>query len=146
MLRYHKSVYSNSEVRFYSKHISLIPEDMPTCLCQNDKTAFRTYLEDHEECRQLDVETFEALTTLTHAEELKHYRLQEEEETTDMCKAITELIADGKEEGLKQGETKGRLEILFELVRDNLLSIKDAAIKASLTETAFSDAMKRAGY
>ncbi len=113
---------------------------------RNDKAAFRTYLEDHEECRHLDAETFEALRTLTHAKELKHYQLQEEEETTDMCKAITDLIADGREEGLKQGKAKGRLEILFELVRDNLLSIKDAAIKASLTETAFSDAMKKAGY
>lgn len=55
-----------------------------------------------------------------------------------MCKAIKELIADGKEEG--------RLDTLIELGRDNLLSLKEAAARASLTEAAFSEAMKKAGY
>lgn len=105
---------------------------------RNDKTAFRAYLEEHEECRQMNVETYEALKTLTNAQELTQYRLQDKEETTDMCKAIKDLIADGRKEG--------RLDTLYELVHDNLLSIKDAATRASLTETAFSDAMKKAGY
>ncbi len=55
-----------------------------------------------------------------------------------MWKAIEDLIADGK--------TEGRLEALFELVQDGLLSIKDASLKASMTEDVFSFEMKKAGY
>lgn len=67
-----------------------------------------------------------------------------------MWKAIEDLIADGKTEGRTEGKLEGRLEgrleALFELVQDGLLSIKDAALKASMTEDAFSSEMKKAGY
>lgn len=37
---------------------------------------------------------------------------------------------------------EGRLQMLFELVQDNLLSVKDAASRAKLTEEAFSEKMR----
>lgn len=55
-----------------------------------------------------------------------------------MWKAIEDLITEGK--------TEGRLDALYELVHDGLLSIKDAAVKASMTEDTFSSEMKKAGY
>ena len=46
-----------------------------------------------------------------------------------------------KNEGIKEG----RLEVLFDLVRDNLLSIKDAASQAKLTEETFREKMMDSG-
>ena len=46
-----------------------------------------------------------------------------------------------RNEGIKEG----RLEMLFDLVRDNLLSIKDAASQAKLTEETFREKMMDSG-
>lgn len=48
---------------------------------------------------------------------------------------------EGIKEGIKEGFQKGRLEMLFDLVRGNLLTIKDAASQASLTEEKFREKM-----
>lgn len=45
----------------------------------------------------------------------------------------------------KEGLREGRLEILFDLVNDNLLSIKDAAFRAKLTEEDFREKMEDYG-
>lgn len=44
---------------------------------------------------------------------------------------------EGINEGLKEGHREGRLEILFDLVRDNLLSLQEAISRAELTEEVF---------
>ena len=52
---------------------------------------------------------------------------------------------EGIKEGMQEGLQKGRLEMLFDLVRDNLLSIKDAASQAKLTEETFREKMMDSG-
>ena len=56
-----------------------------------------------------------------------------------MCKAVEEYglenFAEGKEEGV--------LTTLIGLVRDGILSIKAAALRANMSESAFKDAMER---
>lgn len=90
----------------------------------------------------MDMETYQTLGILTGMKELTNYTIMKEEADTNMWKAIEDLIADGKTEG----RAEGKLEALFELVQDGLLSIKDAALKASMTEDVFSSEMKKAGY
>lgn len=53
----------------------------------------------------------------------------------DMCKAIEDMMNDSK--------TEGALEALAGLVKDGLLSIKDAACRAHMTESEFEAAMKK---
>ena len=64
-----------------------------------------------------------------------------------MCKAVEEYglenFAEGKEEGREEGRTEGVLTTLIGLVRDGILSIKDAALRANMSESAFKDAMER---
>lgn len=76
-----------------------------------------------------------------------------------MCKAIDDMMQDSREEGraegIAEGRAKGKAEgkaegrmegILFALtglVRDGVLSIKDAAFRANMTESAFEAAMKK---
>lgn len=77
--------------------------------------------------------------------------LSEETEDVDMCKAIEDMMqdsrAEGKAEGLVEGKAEGRTEgillALTGLVRDGILSIKDAALRANMTESAFEAAMKK---
>lgn len=73
--------------------------------------------------------------------------LSEKTEEVDMCKAIDDMMQDSRAEGLAEGMEKGKAEgILFtltSLVRDGILSVKDAAFRANMTESAFEAAMKK---
>ena len=55
-----------------------------------------------------------------------------------MCEALQGIFDDGKEEG----EKIGRLELLFELVKDGVLDISQAAAKAGKTEEEFQKLLK----
>lgn len=105
---------------------------------RNNKKEFQKYLYNYEASNRMDMETYQTLGILTGMKELTNNTIPKKEADTNMWKAIEDLIADGK--------TEGRLEALFELVQDGLLSIKDAALKASMTEDTFSSEMKKAGY
>ena len=64
-------------------------------------------------------------------------------EEVEMCKAIDDMMQDSREEGKAEGRTEGILFALTGLVRDGVLSIKDAAFRANMTESAFEAAMKK---
>lgn len=46
-----------------------------------------------------------------------------------------------KEDGRREGRAEGIIETLISLVKDGILSIKDAAKRAGITETAFEQKM-----
>lgn len=50
-----------------------------------------------------------------------------------MCKAMEELIKDGEARGEARGESNGAIKTLIGLVKDGLLSVKDAAPRAGMT-------------
>ena len=62
------------------------------------------------------------------------------------AEGIAEGMTKGRAEGIAEGMTKGRAEGVFstlvDLAKKNLLSVKDAAEQAGMTETAFC---KKAG-
>lgn len=60
-----------------------------------------------------------------------------------MCKAIEEMIKDGEVRGEIRGEELGILKTLTGLVRDGMISIKDAAPRAGMTEDQFREEMER---
>lgn len=53
-----------------------------------------------------------------------------------------EGIKEGIREGMREGRTEGRLELLCSLVLDGILSAKDAALRAKLTEDEFQGKLK----
>ena len=79
------------------------------------------------------------------AQNIRYFK--EEGGQARMCKAVEEYglenFAEGKEEGREEGRTEGVLTTLIGLVRDGILSIKDAALRANMSESAFKDAMER---
>lgn len=57
-------------------------------------------------------------------------------------RGIEQGIERGIEQGIERGVEQGRLGMLFDLVRNNLLSVKDAALQADLTEECFKEKMR----
>lgn len=60
-------------------------------------------------------------------------------EEVNVCEAIEEMMKDSKAEG----ELKGKMDTLAGLVKDGLLSVKDAAARLNMTEAEFEAAMKK---
>lgn len=85
---------------------------------RSDKQQFRNYVEAHEECRHLDVETYDVIGKLIGTSRLQQQAVKKEsEEEQDMCKAIEDLIEDGRAEGF------------IESCRDFGLAEKDILVK-----------------
>ena len=60
-------------------------------------------------------------------------------EEVNVCEAIEEMMKDSKAEG----ELKGKMDTLAGVVKDGLLSVKDAAARLNMTEAEFEAAMKK---
>ena len=72
--------------------------------------------------------------------------IPEEAEVIDMCKAVEDMMNDSKEKGKAEGRTEGTegmVAALAGLVKDGLLSLKDAALRANMTESAFEAEMRK---
>ena len=84
--------------------------------CRADKGRFLDYVNTHEECRHLDVETYEIIRELIGMARLRKLRdkseEQEEQEKQDMWKAVEDLI----EEGRTEGRTEGKIEKAGQLI------------------------------
>lgn len=56
-----------------------------------------------------------------------------------MCKAVEDMMNEREE----KGKTEGKVTTLVGLVKDGLLSIKDAALRANMTESAFEAEIRK---
>lgn len=88
---------------------------------RNDKTEFYKYLKYNEGCRQIDEETIWALGKMLNisTEKLRNRESQKEGGKSDMCRAIEELVADGRTEGRLEGDAE-RIVKSIESTMDNL--------------------------
>ena len=76
---------------------------------RNDKEAFREYYENCEAAYELDQEGMEVVGALVNSEELLTMlkNKPKEGDGKKMCRAITELIEEGKKEGIREGIREG---------------------------------------
>ena len=77
---------------------------------RNDKMAFKEYVDTQ---KIFDRESIEVVTEMVTSKELKEYMQTNKENkggNVDMCKAITDLIEDGRIEGREEGREEGRIE------------------------------------
>jgi hypothetical protein len=56
---------------------------------------------------------------------------------------MEKLATEARDEGKTEGITEGTLKTLFSLVEDGVLSIKDAAQRANMTEVIFTEKTKQ---
>ena len=73
-----------------------------------------------------------------HQAEVKGMLLTEYDEVEQMELFKEEGRKEGRSEGRKEGWTEGTIQTLVDLVKKGLISIKDAAAQAKMTEDAFT--------
>ena len=133
-----------------------------------DKETLQGYIHQHEQ--EMDVmkeDLAEAFAVLSGTAGLRKYLKKNQGSveggtTIRMCKAIDDMMKDSKQEGRLEGEAKGRLEgeakgriegriegeatgryrMLVELIRDNLISLSEAAKRLNMTEEALAKQME----
>ena len=93
--------------------------------CSSDKNALKKLIETDDYYKNMEEDAFDVAVQYTNATELIEAKVYYEKEgMVDMCQALTELLADereegrekGREEGREEGKTLGRDEKLRELV------------------------------
>lgn len=52
-----------------------------------------------------------------------------------MCKAIDDMVKDGETRGEARGEARGKYNTIMELLKDNIISLSEAAKRLNLSET-----------
>ena len=87
----------------------------------DDKEAFMNFVQGHQELTNMQDDIYQALASLTNATVLKKQKRKKDNEDgtrkeQNVCKAINDLIEDGRQEGIKEGELSGKQEGLKSLI------------------------------
>lgn len=99
-----------------------------------DKEGMKTYMAGNSRT-MLERTAAQVIKTITNTP----IEIPEGLEEVNVCEAIEEMMRDSKAEG----ELKGKMDTLAGLVKDGLLSVKDAAARLNMTEAEFEAAMKK---
>lgn len=77
---------------------------------QNDKEGLKSYVKKNENFRHLREDAYDVLSVYSRSKELEIQKKEyETEEGFDMCRAIREMIEDGRIEGRLEGREEGNL-------------------------------------
>ena len=113
---------------------------------RGDRVGLKRLLENNREYQHLDRDTLEAVSVLLKLPAVWKKRnrfmsVNGKKEEFDMCLAVREWEAEAK----RIGREEGGLSMLFQLVKEGLLSSVDAARKAGLSEEVFLEKMNALG-
>ena len=139
---------------------SMYKTDLQTILemlkYRQDKELMQKYVQEHEGYfRHVDRDTYNVLRVLLKAEKQMDEIKNQEKEEVDMCQALQEIFDDGRNEGFMQGHelgiseghklgfSEGQQKVLVELVRDGVLSMRQAAEKAGKSEEEFKELIQK---
>ena len=107
--------------------------------CSNDKNALKKLVETDDYYKNMEEDAFDVAVQYTNAMELieaKEY--YEKEGMVDMCKALTELIEDGKQEGRAEGRVEGK-----QLGKDEKLrELVEKKVKKGLSVSEIADVLE----
>lgn len=98
-----------------------------------DKKKLREIVNEDTAFKSVSRKTADMINIVTSSD--LHY--DNGEERVDMCEAIEGIRKDGISEGIEIGEEKGILKALASLVKDNILTLADAAKRANMTVEEF---------
>ena len=101
-----------------------------------DKEALWKYCQENKErISQLDEVTFDTISTMINQKDIIKFKSEiKEERGYNMCKAIEDMMADSRNEGI--------FKILSELVNDGLLKLEEAAKRMEISEADFMKKMQ----
>lgn len=112
---------------------------------RTDKGQFLDYVKNHEECRHLDVETYEIIGKLINSGKLQQEQVKTEKEEVeqDMYDVIEELIKDGRAEERLEGQKEKASElisIIRNLMKNLHCSLEEACEFAGKTVEEYRQA------
>ena len=83
------------------------------------------------------------LTEYNEAEQMELFKEEGRREgiKEGLIKGEQKGLIKGEQKGLIKGEQQGIIKTLVSLVKDGILSVKDAAMRAGITEAAFEQKM-----
>ena len=116
--------------------------------CSDDKEKLLDLVENDRYYKEMDEAAFDVVTKYTNSKELvriKDYTV--EGGKNDVCKAIQDLMADSKEQGLEQGLEKGIEKGITSLVKTlREFKVNDEEIVERLMREFFISEAKAKGY
>lgn len=145
---YPMHLYCVNEIQDVSVFHTELKEFLAALRYRRDKEKLQKLIRENKAYCHLDLDTAEALTVfLDMSGKLqKSFETQtEEKEEYNMCQALEELTAEaietgmkeGMEKGMEKGIEKGVFQTLCNLVKDGLLSWKEAAKRSGMPEEEF---------
>jgi hypothetical protein len=99
----------------------------------NDEEFMRN-IQENKDFESVQAETVRLINACTNAK----IHIPEGAKEVNMCKGMIDYGLSCKSEGREEG----KLETLFELVKDNILTISEAAKRADMTEALFKEKMR----
>ena len=104
----------------------------------HDREKLRDFLQNDRSVRKLGTDTAMVMAVCTSLK----IPIDRNEEVMDMRNAWEELLEESEARGRAEGRMEGRVKMLYDLVLDQLLSLKDAAARAGKTEKEFEADLK----
>jgi hypothetical protein len=106
----------------------------------NDEEFMRS-IQENKDFASVQAETVRLINACTNAK----IHIPEGAKEVNMCKGMIDYgiscRSEGREEGREEGRKEGKLDTLLELVKDNILTISEAAKRADMTEALFKEKM-----
>ena len=116
---------------------------------RTDKEQFLNYVKSHEECRHLDVETYEIIGKLINSGKLRQMqeKIKKEDEVRDMYDVFEEIFKDAKEKALQELKAEERIDnakqlttIISNLMKNLHCSLEEACEFAGKTVEEYRQA------
>ena len=116
---------------------------------RTDKEQFLNYVKSHEECRHLDVETYEIIGKLINSGKLRQMqeKIKKEDEVRDMYDVFEDIFKDAKEKALQELKAEERIDnakqlttIISNLMKNLHCSLEEACEFAGKTVEEYRQA------
>ena len=72
-----------------------------------------------------------------HVSGQKRYLKENQEGVRTMMGVMEKLLSEERDEGHLEGRQEGKIDMLVQLVQEEIISVKDAAARLSMSEEAF---------
>ncbi len=99
--------------------------------CAKDKGKMKKLMQEEPAYQHMSKDAYEVVAAFTKSKELVQMEQTWKGETIDMCKALQDWAAEEREEG--------RIGILLCLVKDEILSMENAAERANVSLEKFEE-------
>ena len=130
----------------FDKFLTELREVLLCVKYSRNKNKFYEVVRNDKRFEHVPNEAVSLINTLTGS----NLKIDENKEESNMCIAIEEIKEDGRKEGIKEGikegKIEGKFEAFLELIKDGIITIKQAAEKLNMSVASFKRQSAKYGY